>query len=284
VRRAVGLLGVRFADYVLVSGEFASAPFLPAVGDLHLRVVARLKGNLPTCTNPLNNVFSLSLPRRVSGKAGSGGSLGRRRPEATCPIMALNSASGAEAPPKQNLNHLHQPPNLKTLRSASARPRVGNYGCCWPGKAKKLWESPVILSRHFILDISFGRGVNGGGAKPFVSRVVPAEREHVGACNEEAAGSIDFYFLDSYRQTLCRASQAAVIPVPPWREESTRQTIGNALSTDWIPPAERDGNDRHFERGPVPNDTNTQRKKLQSSGGITVFCIDILFLGFPGAT
>jgi len=48
---------------------------------------------------------------------------------------------------------------------------------------------------HFILDISFGRGVNDGSAKPFVSRVVPAEREHIGASNEEAAGSIDFYFL-----------------------------------------------------------------------------------------
>ena len=34
-----------------------------------------------------------------------------------------------------------------------------------------------------------------------------------------------------------RALQAAVIPVPPRREESTPQTFGNALSTDWIPPA-----------------------------------------------
>ena len=50
-----------------------------------------------------------------------------------------------------------------------------------------------------MLDISFGRGVNSGGAKLFVSRVVPAEREHGGASNEEAAGSTDFYFLDSYR-------------------------------------------------------------------------------------
>ncbi|MGA9055543.1 MAG: hypothetical protein WB763_03450, partial [Terriglobia bacterium] len=32
-----------------------------------------------------------------------------------------------------------------------------------------------------------------------------------------------------------RALQAAVIPVPPRREESTPQTFGNALSTDWIP-------------------------------------------------
>jgi hypothetical protein len=47
LRRAVGALGPRFADYVVVDGEFATAPFLHAVGDLHLRVVARLKGNLP---------------------------------------------------------------------------------------------------------------------------------------------------------------------------------------------------------------------------------------------
>jgi hypothetical protein len=28
-----------------------------------------------------------------------------------------------------------------------------------------------------------------------------------------------------------------VIPVPQWREESTPQTFGNVLSSDWIPPA-----------------------------------------------
>ena len=55
-----------------------------------------------------------------------------------------------------------------------------------------------------------------------------------------------------------RALQAAVIPVPPWREESTRQTFGNTLSTDWIPPAERDGNEWRFERDPIPNDTTTR--------------------------
>src|SRR5208337_1150529 len=43
----------------------------------------------------------------------------------------------------------------------------------------------------------------------------------------------------------------------PRKRESTRQTFGNALSTGWIPPAERDGNDRRFERHPIPNDTNT---------------------------
>jgi hypothetical protein len=30
------------------------------------------------------------------------------------------------------------------------------------------------------------------------------QREHAGACNEEAAGAIDFSFLDSYCQTLYR--------------------------------------------------------------------------------
>jgi len=47
VRRAVGALGARFADYVVADGEFATAPFLHAVGDLGLRTVARLKENLP---------------------------------------------------------------------------------------------------------------------------------------------------------------------------------------------------------------------------------------------
>lgn len=47
LRRAVGGLGPRFAQYVVVDGEFATAPFLHAVGTLGLRVVARLKNNLP---------------------------------------------------------------------------------------------------------------------------------------------------------------------------------------------------------------------------------------------
>lgn len=47
LRRGVAALGVRFADYVVVDGEFATAPFLHAAGDLGLKTVARLKGNLP---------------------------------------------------------------------------------------------------------------------------------------------------------------------------------------------------------------------------------------------
>jgi hypothetical protein len=45
--RAIELLGVRFAAYVVVDGEFATAPFLHAAGKLGLPVVARLKANLP---------------------------------------------------------------------------------------------------------------------------------------------------------------------------------------------------------------------------------------------
>jgi hypothetical protein len=40
--------------------------------------------------------------------------------------------------------------------------------------------------------------------------------------------SVSRHFLD-------RVLDAAIIPVPPWREESTPQTTGNELSTDWIP-------------------------------------------------
>ncbi len=47
LRRGRALLGARFADYVVVDGEFATAPFLHTAGDLGLYVVARLKDNLP---------------------------------------------------------------------------------------------------------------------------------------------------------------------------------------------------------------------------------------------
>ncbi|MGH7672849.1 MAG: hypothetical protein ACREMC_08110 [Gemmatimonadales bacterium] len=48
LERAVAHVGRRFADYVVVDGEFATAPFLHVAGALGLRVVARLKANLPT--------------------------------------------------------------------------------------------------------------------------------------------------------------------------------------------------------------------------------------------
>ena len=51
LERAIGHLGRRFADYVVVDGIYAPAPFLHRVGKLGLRVVARLKDNLPTLMN-----------------------------------------------------------------------------------------------------------------------------------------------------------------------------------------------------------------------------------------
>jgi hypothetical protein len=47
LQRAVKSVGARFAHYVVVDGEFAKAPFVHAAGNLGLKVVARLKGNLP---------------------------------------------------------------------------------------------------------------------------------------------------------------------------------------------------------------------------------------------
>lgn len=45
--RAMNGLGVRFANYLVVDGEFATAPFLHAAGRAGVPVVARLKDNLP---------------------------------------------------------------------------------------------------------------------------------------------------------------------------------------------------------------------------------------------
>jgi hypothetical protein len=47
LQRAVANLGPRFADYVVVDGGFATAPFLNVTTEVGLKVVARLKGNLP---------------------------------------------------------------------------------------------------------------------------------------------------------------------------------------------------------------------------------------------
>ena len=45
--RVVKNLGRRFAQYTVVDGAFATAPFLHVADDLGLRVIARLKANLP---------------------------------------------------------------------------------------------------------------------------------------------------------------------------------------------------------------------------------------------
>jgi hypothetical protein len=63
LRRAVAHLGVRFAAYVVVDGEYATAPFLHAVGELGLPVVARLKANLPELWAAAQQRFATQPPK-----------------------------------------------------------------------------------------------------------------------------------------------------------------------------------------------------------------------------
>ncbi len=62
LRRAVAHLGVRFADYVVVDSEYATAPFLHVVGELGLQVVARLKANLPELFQAAQDRFRCQPP------------------------------------------------------------------------------------------------------------------------------------------------------------------------------------------------------------------------------
>lgn len=69
VERAVGSVGRRFADYVVGDGAYAVAPFLHAVGRAGLRVVARLKGNLPELSAAAEARFS-KIPPMVTFQDG----------------------------------------------------------------------------------------------------------------------------------------------------------------------------------------------------------------------
>ena len=63
--RAVKGLGIRFADYLVVDGEFATAPFLHAADRAGLYVVARLKDNLPELRAAVEKRFASQPPTRV---------------------------------------------------------------------------------------------------------------------------------------------------------------------------------------------------------------------------
>ncbi|MGB9606441.1 MAG: transposase [Bryobacteraceae bacterium] len=63
LRRAVAHLGRRFADYVVVDSAFATAPFLHGAGELGLKVVARLKDNLPELWTAAQKRFAGRPPR-----------------------------------------------------------------------------------------------------------------------------------------------------------------------------------------------------------------------------
>lgn len=68
--RACAGLGPRFADYIVADGEYSTAPFLHVVGDLGLRVIARLKANLPQLFAAAEGRFSV-LPPSGSFENGS---------------------------------------------------------------------------------------------------------------------------------------------------------------------------------------------------------------------
>jgi hypothetical protein len=65
LRRAIGGVGKRFAQYVVVDGEFATAPFLHTAGDLGLHVVTRLKENLPELFTAAQQRFPSGPPITV---------------------------------------------------------------------------------------------------------------------------------------------------------------------------------------------------------------------------
>jgi len=65
LRRTVQNTGRRFANYVVVDGEFARAPFLHDAGDLGLYVVARLKKNLPELFAAAQQRFLHQPPHQV---------------------------------------------------------------------------------------------------------------------------------------------------------------------------------------------------------------------------
>jgi hypothetical protein len=65
LRRAIERLGVRFGAYVVVDGEFATAPFLHTAGDLGLPIVARLKANLPELLAAAQKRFRSQPPQLI---------------------------------------------------------------------------------------------------------------------------------------------------------------------------------------------------------------------------
>jgi len=65
LRRAVSALGGRFADYLVVDGEYATAPFLHTTDEVSLPVVARLKDNLPELSAAVEERFRPRPPARV---------------------------------------------------------------------------------------------------------------------------------------------------------------------------------------------------------------------------
>jgi len=72
LERTMSGLGRRFADYLVVDGLYAGAPFLHLAGDLGLPVVAALKDNLPELRQVAQRRFQNTRPHmRFAYKGGS---------------------------------------------------------------------------------------------------------------------------------------------------------------------------------------------------------------------
>ena len=63
--RATQQLGPRFANYLVVDGGYATAPFLHAAARAGIPVVARLKDNLPELSQSVQRRFASQLPTRT---------------------------------------------------------------------------------------------------------------------------------------------------------------------------------------------------------------------------
>jgi hypothetical protein len=63
--RAVHALGPRFADYVVVDGAYANAPFLHTACALGLHPVARLKNNVPELMAAATARFATQAPSSI---------------------------------------------------------------------------------------------------------------------------------------------------------------------------------------------------------------------------
>lgn len=70
LKRAVGLLGSRFADYAVVDAKFATAPFLHTSDEAGLPIIARLKQNLPELAAAVEARFS-KLPPTITFQYGA---------------------------------------------------------------------------------------------------------------------------------------------------------------------------------------------------------------------
>ena len=63
LKRAVSQVGPRFADYVVVDGKFATAPFLHTADRVKIPILARLKENLPELSAAVQARFGQQPPK-----------------------------------------------------------------------------------------------------------------------------------------------------------------------------------------------------------------------------